>query len=201
MSAQDCLHILREVKEAAFATVDIEGNPQNRIIDIMGVENQRVLFCTARGKNFYKEIVANPHVAITAMNTDFQMVRLQGSVVRLEDNKSWIDTICKNNPSLLDIYPGDSRYILEAFCIDKGEIELFDLKVHPIHRETFALGNISIKKKGFLIEKSCIECDLCAHKCPQTCIIAGTPYKIKQSQCLHCGLCFENCPVTAISRL
>ena len=38
MTAQDCLEILRSVKDAAFATVDGKGCPQVRIIDVMLVE-------------------------------------------------------------------------------------------------------------------------------------------------------------------
>lgn len=35
MKAQDCLRILRDVKDVAFATVDEKGLPQIRIIDVM----------------------------------------------------------------------------------------------------------------------------------------------------------------------
>ena len=35
MKAQDCLDILREIKDVAFATVDEKGKPQVRIIDVM----------------------------------------------------------------------------------------------------------------------------------------------------------------------
>ena len=50
MTAQDCLEILRSVKDAAFATVDGKGCPQIRIIDVMLVEEEKLYFCTARGK-------------------------------------------------------------------------------------------------------------------------------------------------------
>ena len=42
-----------------------------------------------------------------------------------------------------DVYPGESRYILEAFCIAEGEVEFFDLGKSPIYRETFTLGSDS----------------------------------------------------------
>ena len=35
MNAQNCLQILRDVKDVAFATVDEKGLPQIRIIDVM----------------------------------------------------------------------------------------------------------------------------------------------------------------------
>ena len=52
MNVQRCLEILREVKDVAFATVDEKGLPQIRIIDVMLVENEKLYFCTARGKDF-----------------------------------------------------------------------------------------------------------------------------------------------------
>ncbi|MDC7245092.1 MAG: 4Fe-4S binding protein [Sphaerochaetaceae bacterium] len=201
MDAQTCLQIFREVKESAFATVDENGNPQNRIIDVMSVADGKLLFCTARGKNFYRELTANGNVSVTTMNRQFQMVRLQGTARRMEESRLWIDRIFEENPTMNDVYPGDSRYILEPFCIDSGEIELFDLGTTPIHRQSFVLGNGSVKKKGFFITDSCIECDKCARNCPTGCIEQSSPYVIGQFQCLHCGLCHEICPVRAIIRL
>ena len=47
MKAQDCLQILRDVKDVTFATVDEKGLPQARIIDVMIVEEGKLYFCTA----------------------------------------------------------------------------------------------------------------------------------------------------------
>ena len=46
MNAQNCLDILREIKDVAIATVDDEGKPQVRIIDVMIVEKDKLYFCT-----------------------------------------------------------------------------------------------------------------------------------------------------------
>ena len=48
MKAQDCLQILRDVKDVTFSTVDEKGLPQARIIDVMIVEEGKLYFCTAR---------------------------------------------------------------------------------------------------------------------------------------------------------
>ncbi len=201
MNAQECLNMLREMRDCVFSTADAEGRPQSRVIDVMLVEGEALYFCTARGKHFYRELEQNPHVAVTGLNDKWQTVRLSGRAERLTDQKRWIDRIFAENPSMNDVYPGESRYILEPFRIRAGTLELFDLGVSPIHRESFAFGGEQVRQKGFFITDTCIGCGTCAAGCPQRCIDAGTPYVIRQENCLHCGRCFEACPVGAIRRL
>ena len=83
MSVQEYLEILRDIRDCAFATVDRTGAPAVRIIDVMLVEEGRLYFCTARGKNFYAELMANPAVAVTGLNKEWQTVRLAGRAERL----------------------------------------------------------------------------------------------------------------------
>ena len=216
MDAQSCLYILRGIKDVAFATVNDEGKPEVRIIDVMIVEQDKLYFCTGRGKDYYRQLLKHPDVAVTGLNKDFQMVRLSGKAEKLADQRQWIDRIFEENPVMNGVYPGESRYILEPFCISKGELEFFDLGKSPIYRESFVFGGeealdealqekgkeaISCRaprEKGFLITDACIGCGKCMRGCPQQCITKGTPFLIHQENCLHCGLCFENCPVQAI---
>ncbi len=200
MNPQDCLQILREVKDAAFATVDEKGGPQVRIIDVMLAENEKIYFCTARGKDFFAQLMGDNRIAVTAVNKNFQMVRLWGTAERLTEQKYWIDRIFKENPSMNSVYPNESRYILEPFCIANANVEFFDLSREPIERKTFTIRENKEQKKGFEISVSCIGCGKCQKLCPQQCISPGKPYEINQNHCLHCGLCFENCPVKAIKR-
>ena len=200
MTAKECLMMLREIKDVAFATVDEDGEPQVRIIDVMLVDDDKLYFCTARGKDFYSQLTADGRVAVTGMNDKYQMVRLSGEAKKVEGQEEWIDKIFDNNPSMNDIYPGDSRYILEPFCIDNGRLEFFDLGRKPIFRETFDLGETLEAEKGFFISEDCIGCGRCARFCPQKCIDEDSPYRIQQVHCLHCGLCRENCPAGAIKR-
>lgn len=198
MNAQKCLEILRTVKDVAFATVDANGLPQVRIIDVMLIEDGKLYFCTARGKDFYTQLKNSGYVAITGLNAEYQMVRLSGKAHSLPEQKQWIDRIFDENPSMKAVYPGESRYILEPFCIDRGEIEFFDLGKSPIVRQSFSLGQDTAKQKGYEITNLCIGCGKCKKNCPQQCIEVGKPYVIRQEHCLHCGLCYENCPVQAI---
>ncbi len=145
MNAQRCLEILREIKDVAFATVDEKGFPQVRIIDVMIVENEKLYFCTARGKDFYRQLMSNNQVAVTGMNKEYQMIRLTGRAKKLAEQKKWIDRIFNENPSMKAVYPNESRMILEAFCIEEGELEFFDLGKEP--RE---VANEFLKKEGLL---------------------------------------------------
>ena len=200
MNTNECLKILREIRDVSFATVDEKGYPQVRIIDVMIVEDEKLYFCTARGKEFYKQLIRNKRVAIVGLNKEYQMVRLNGKAKKLEEQKKWIDRIFAENQSMNSVYPGDSRYALEAFCIEEGIIEFFDLGKEPIYRESFAMSGGEIENKGYKITESCIQCGKCKKDCPQQCIKEEMPFLIEQEHCLHCGLCYEECPVSAIIR-
>ena len=200
MNAQECLNILRRIKDVAFATVDERGLPAIRIIDVMLTEEEKLYFCTSRGKDFYRQLMASGNVATTGMNREYQMVRLSGKAKRLPEQKKWIDRIFRENPSMNQVYPGESRYVLEPFCVDKGQVEFFDLGKSPIVRASFPLGEQTAEEKGFLITQDCIGCGICRESCPQGCIEEGEPFVIRQEHCLHCGLCFERCPAGAIER-
>lgn len=200
MNAIECLEILKDIKNVAFATIDKFAKPQVRIIDIMLIIDEKVYFCTARGKEFYHELMANENVAISGMNKNFQMIRLNAVAKKMDNQKFWLDKIFEKNPSMNAVYPKQSRYILEVFCISKGNIEIFDLSKMPLFRQSFSFGNYDLIDKGFMINEKCVECGICKIECPQNCIKEATPYVIWQENCLHCGICYESCSFGAIDK-
>ena len=101
---------------------------------------------------------------------------------------------------LNEVYPGDTRYILDAFLIYEGTGEWFDLLHHPISRETFSYG-MEEEQVHFEISEDCIGCGSCLPVCPQQCIAEGTPFVIDTPHCLQCGACREVCPVQAPHRV
>jgi uncharacterized pyridoxamine 5'-phosphate oxidase family protein len=44
VTKEECFKQLREVIDAVLSTVDENGNPQSRIIDIMHIEDDRIYF-------------------------------------------------------------------------------------------------------------------------------------------------------------
>lgn len=198
-----CLRFLREVRDVAFATTDEAGLPAVRIIDVMMVEGGRLYFVAARGKAFYADVMRTRFVAIVGQSPDFRTCRLRGAVEHPDDEAEQhrlVDRIFELNPSMQELYPGDSRYVLEAFYLQDAQGEYFDLSGTPIVRVPFALGSAREAVAGFVITDRCVGCGTCAEACPEQCIATGSPYEIAQVHCLRCGRCAEVCPHDAIER-
>ena len=200
ISKKECLEQVREVIDGVLSTVDANGNSQSRIIDIMHIDEETVYFLTARGKNVYNELINHPQVSYVNLKNN-KSVRINGIAEKLDNQKKWIDLMFEENPYMNNVYPGDSRYILEPFKITKGEMEFFDLTQKPIYRKQFVIGDAIISKKGYVINDKCIACGICKRLCPQKCITESDQFIISQENCLHCGICFENCPSDAIDRI
>ena len=199
MEVQHYFDLLREIRDTAMATVAEDGTSRIRIIDTMLVKDEKLFFLTARGKEFYRELMRTGQVAVTGLNACWETVRLQGKVRNI--GHEFLDEIFDKNPSMKSVYPGDSREILEVFCLYEGQGEYFCLADHPIIRKPFCFGDTLQKQMGYKIETNCIGCGTCASVCPQEAIDEGSPYRIRQENCLHCGRCFENCPVQAVFHL
>lgn len=200
ITKEECFNQLREVIDAVLSTVDENGNPQSRIIDIMHIEDDKIYFLTGRGKHVYQEIINHPKVSYLSLK-DNKSIRISGEAYRLDDQKYWIDLMFDENKFLNNVYPGQARYILEPFCIENYEMEFFDLTQKPIFRKTFIIGNAKKTPKGFIIGDDCVACATCKGVCPQGIPIEGKKYEIPQEHCLHCGRCFEKCPVQNIEKI
>ena len=197
--AKKYVDLFRQVKIATAATVDAEGHPQARIINVMLAEDDGMYIVTSKGKPFYKQLVETGEIALAAMCPDCQSLKFTGRL-RVAD-KAWVDKVFEQNPGMNEVYPGESRYALDAFLIYEGTGEWFDLLHYPISRERFAFGGAALEDVGFRIGEDCTGCGLCAQVCPQKCIAPGAPYEIAWEHCLQCGLCAEHCPAGAIARL
>ncbi len=201
MDAQMCLRKLEYVGVLAFATVDANGAPQVRNISAIHYEPDRMIFFTAKGKDFCKELLSDGRVQVLGYTKYKEMIRLSARAIPAaeEEQKYWIDTIFEEQPYLANVYPGDTRKLAGiVFEIRDARIEYFNLGVNPIFRENYVIGNGNITLKGYSITEKCIACGTCLKNCPQKCIVSGKPYKISQTHCLHCGNCVAVCPVGAV---
>ena len=90
ITKEDCFNQLRDVIDAVLSTVDENGNPQSRIIDIMHIEDEKIYFLTGRGKDVYREIINHPKVSYLSLK-DNKSIRISGEAYKLDDQKYWID--------------------------------------------------------------------------------------------------------------
>ena len=200
MTRDDYLRTLVEdIHSAAVATLDADGRPQTRVIDMMLWDERGVYFLTARGKAFYDQLMAQKSIALSATK-DKISISLRGRVQSIGAER--LDEIFEKNPYMQSIYPGNTRGALEVFRLYEAEGEFFDIRV-PSHvvRDHFVLGAAPHAVSGYFVGEECIGCGRCDAACPQKCIDASrVPAVIEQNRCLHCGRCAEVCPRQAIQR-
>lgn len=199
METVDYLKILVEgIHSTIVATLDEKGRPVTRCIDMMLYDEKGVYFLTAKGKQFYGQLMSQKYVSLSGIK-DKRCISLSGKVKNIGKEK--LDEIFVKNPYMQDLYPGETRSALEVFRIYEAEGNFFDIS-DPKHvkRETFALGKAEERPTGYVIGPICIGCGKCLSVCPQKCIdVTKTPCVIDQNFCLHCGNCVPVCPVHAIS--
>ena len=117
-TAKKYVDLFRQVKTATAATVDAQGRPQARIINVMLAEDDGMYIVTSKGKPFYKQLADSGEIALAAMCPDCQSLKFTGKL-RVADKK-WVDKVFEHNPGMNEVYPGESRYILDAFHIYEG---------------------------------------------------------------------------------
>lgn len=200
MMNQDYLKMLvEELHSTTVATIDANGHPQTRIIDMMYYDKDGVYFLTAKGKEFYAQLMEQKYVAISATKAKIA-ISLKGSVKNI--GKKNLDIMFEKNPYMKEIYPGDTKEALEVFQLYDAQGEYFDISdPSAIVRDSIIIGNAKEEQKGYFVGNDCIGCKLCYSVCPQKCIdISEKPVMIQQEHCLHCGRCARICPKQCIKK-
>ena len=207
MQTADYLKIMKdEIHSTVFATIDGNGLPDARVIDIMLADSDSLYFITAKGKEFYRQLMEQKFAAISGMTAgknslDKKAVSVRGKIRNIGNEK--LEEVFAENPYMNEIYPSvKSRNALEVFQMYEGQGEYFDLSVKPIYREDFYLGenhDTYTNTHGFYVTENCSQCGKCFSECPQNCIdVTEGKVSINQAHCLHCGRCYEICPKKAI---
>ena len=191
--------LVDELHSATVATIGADGHPQTRIIDMMYYDEKGVYFLTAKGKEFYAQLMEQKYVAISATKEKIA-VSLRGKIKNI--GKKNLDIMFERNPYMKEIYPGDTRDALEVFRLYEAQGEYFDIN-NPscVVRDAITIGSAGEMQSGYYVGKECIGCKLCHAVCPQKCIdISVKPVVIDQNHCLHCGRCAETCPIQCVGK-
>ena len=200
MDKKQFLEDIVKIHSVSVATIDSNNKPSIRIIDMMYLENDCIYFLTARGKNFYQEIIKDNYIALSCQKYNKSYV-VKGYVEQV-DHK-YLDVLFNHNKYMWGTYPRNTRDVLEVFRIYKWSGEYFDVTSKPITRLSFSHNMEEIKKGTFIVNNDkCISCKKCITVCPQKCIdySTGKAY-IKNKHCLRCGACKEVCPANAIEQI
>lgn len=112
-----------EIGAAVFSTVDKDGLPQSRYINV-GVGNENgIFFMTSPKTDFYQQLEGTSSVSITGMaksEEGIEVVRISGSVRKI--GKEHLEEILKDNPYVNDVYPDESdQKAVQAFQMYKGK--------------------------------------------------------------------------------
>ena len=205
MTTNEILAVLQDgIHTTVFATVDDDGLPQTCAIDLMLADNRSLYFLTAKGKSFYRRLMAKPFVALSGMKGEDTLssvaISVRGRVRCI--GRERLDEIFEKNPYMAKIYPTpESREALAVFQLYQGEGEYFDLSRLPPFRQCFSLGDGKPQEHAYrIVSEKCIGCTSCLSACPTGCISSSTPRAIDASHCLHCGNCLSACPVHAVER-
>ncbi len=191
--------LVEEFHSTTAATLDENGRPVTRVIDMMLWDDEGVYFLTAKGKNFYAQLMEQKYLAISATK-EKRAVSLHGYVKNIGSEK--LDAIFEKNTYMQKIYPEGTRDALEVFVMNEAEGEYFDIS-DPSHivRASIVIGKDENEQHGYFITDKCIRCGTCLSVCPQQCIsLIDGKTEIDAAHCLHCGRCANVCPVQAIEK-
>ena len=202
-TAQYLKIICEEIHSVVVATLDQEGHPVTRVIDMMLHDDSSLYFLTAKGKEFYRQLMDQKYLSLSGMSggegsMSKKAVSVHGNVRNIGKEK--LDEIFEKNPYMWEIYPTrESQKALTVFQIHEGSGEWFDLSKQPIERASFVIDNKQDEIEVYEITNKCNGCKACQTVCPQGCIDFSTvPAVIREKNCLHCGNCFTVCPKEAI---
>lgn len=191
--------LVEDFHSTVVATIGIDGHPQTRVIDMMLWDDKGVYFLTAKGKSFYEQLMKQKYISLSATK-DKKAISLRGQVQNIGSEKR--DEIFIKNTYMQQLYPNDTRDVLEVFWLYEAQGEYFDIS-NPscIVRESILIGTPKERLTGYVVREDCIRCKLCYAVCPQKCIdISKKPVVIDQAHCLHCGRCAEICPKQTIQK-
>lgn len=209
MNTNEFLRILKEdIHSTVVATVDEDGLPTARVIDIMLVDENSLYFITSTGKEFYNQLMNKKYVAISGMTSDGgtlskKSISIRGKVENI--GAKLLDKVFEENTYMEDIYTTkESRKVLKVFRLYEGIGEYFDLTTKPITRLSFVIGEKNYNEYltyGYLINTKCVGCNSCISVCPQNCIdTSNKPYVIRQENCIRCGNCLIACNYGAVDK-
>lgn len=122
MEITEIMQLLEDMKVAVFATVDQTGAPHARHAHITAANEAGVFFMTSPTTHFYKQLMTDERIAMTAMSEEgymIQVVRIEGRARPVEND--YLKTVFAENPYYQHIYKDEASDSMQVFQIYEGD--------------------------------------------------------------------------------
>lgn len=125
---QQVYNFLKEAKTYYLATIK-DGKPAIRPLGTINIYNGKLYFQTGKKKDMSKEMIANPNIAISAMNQKGQWIRISAKAY-LDDSIECSEAMLQNYPELRGMYtPGDGN--CTCFSIEEADYGIYSFTEAP----------------------------------------------------------------------
>lgn len=193
---------VQEARYTVLSTLSADGTPTTRGMELHQLNASGDLyFGTSKGKPFYDELKANPHMSAMAVRTTGNglsiAVRVNAVAVEVAD-AALMDAFWQRNPGTKEMYSKNlDNFTL--FHLTAGEGEIFHvLENAAVARVRFGFGGTAPRPFRYTIGSNCTGCGLCQSAC-MTGVIQNCT--INHYGCLECGNCYQSCPIGAIEQI
>jgi len=133
--AQIVAGILAETDMCFLATAS-GHEPKVRAFQFQFEQDGKLWFCTARSKDVFKQLQANPALEICAVKPDMTWLRLSGQAV-LEDSPTVKERILAEQPLIKSIYGTADNPDFTTFAIEHGAYTIADFSGNPPRQDFF----------------------------------------------------------------
>ena len=220
MNLHDIHAAIAKIGCLTFTTLDGD-TMHSRIVSVCGGDEEGIYFLTMNVKPFYRQLKANPHVALCGIypsgrkdgkNKDGQpywapgfFLRITGEAREIPDEEIQQKAAAGSTTHQYALEDAERYPAMKLFCIFKGKGEIYDFdfemenRDHKLLRERFSFGGESVNESGARIDPAtCIACGACFEACTFHAIEEGDVYRVRGERCDECGSCMQVCPVEAI---
>ena len=121
-------NFLKEAGTYYLATIK-DGKPAIRPLGTINIFEGKLYFQTGKKKDMSKEMIANPAIAISAMNSKGQWIRISANAY-INDSIECSEAMLQNYPELRGMYtPGDGN--CTCFSIEDAEYGIYSFTQAP----------------------------------------------------------------------
>ena len=119
-----------------LATVGRDGKAKCRPFMFCFEKGGKLWFCTARNKDVFKQLQANPAVEICAVKQDMTWLRLTGKMA-LADDMAVKERVLAAQPLIKGIYGSADNPVFASLCLEHGEYVIADFSGNPPRKGMF----------------------------------------------------------------